>query len=734
MSIFFIEWGYVLAALCALALAGWFLLQPFRVGRSFIGLAAPGAGICALSLCMAIGYFADFSLKKNIALSFGGCAAFSLWFIVRDAISGKRAAWRTWLAPALAVLIVSAVSVLVMEEATLRAQGPALQFMNGTDALGYAHVSDWLQAHRSSQPPALDAKRPFESWIWTGLMSDSRFGVDCILATLSRARKLSGMFTFDFACAVLFSAGLLAFAAGFARSRNGLLLAFAGAALCCWFDQSRAGFFGKLAAYPSLAFLAALLLEGDKRHPYRPFALAVLTLGACLLHTGLSAAMFLFIACSGLFAQFLFEAARCLATRKRGERDCAGLSSAVHELFELVFVLGLCAVSWFFLTKGVLGVPSRFEGVPWWDAICGSFDICYLKMPLSNPLIDAWFAAALGVQLALAGFALRKGLFKAAGLLGGSVLFVIAALLLDQRYAVFQSAGTFYPFALGGAVWLYEQSNASQPRWHRRTIAALALLLIAARIPRVIDSARTWLGPGVPAVSRYSKNTLDAIQRIVAGKSVELQLQDVYRAEAIMVELGGRGVQMQYDAVTWRTLFGYRGWPQPPSEKPSEFILTLPDAPPPAGMKLVFENQQYKLFAFGAGALNAEPDDVLDGLAGSHGLHTIEGPYPQWGLPKVRWGIGTETQLRITDERGGAMKLLIRGRGRYDGQSISVEIDGAAIAKCALPDAREFADFALPLQLAPGPHFLTLRYARHENNPDKPCAVLFSSLRVVRAE
>ncbi|MCC7351031.1 MAG: hypothetical protein IT446_10710 [Phycisphaerales bacterium] len=118
--------------------------------------------------------------------------------------------------------------------------------------------------------------------------------------------------------------------------------------------------------------------------------------------------------------------------------------------------------------------------------------------------------------------------------------------------------------------------------------------------------------------------------------------------------------------------------------------------------------------------------DRIDGLAGE------EGPYPQWQLPVVRWGLGNATTARFTADAGG-VTLRIVARADIAGQVMTVELDGKPLMKHSFDQSGRFDTLDIPLPVTAGVHSVVLRYLKHDLNPDRPMAVLFQKLQITIA-
>jgi hypothetical protein len=120
------------------------------------------------------------------------------------------------------------------------------------------------------------------------------------------------------------------------------------------------------------------------------------------------------------------------------------------------------------------------------------------------------------------------------------------------------------------------------------------------------------------------------------------------------------------------------------------------------------------------------------GWKGTHGLLPEEGPYPQWQLPRVRWGQAPATTLDVEEQGGGPMKILIDARSGFDGQAMTVRLDGQTLVSHAFREPAVFERIKLPVTLNPGPHTVELAYTASEPAPDSSRrAVLFRTLQIV---
>jgi hypothetical protein len=105
------------------------------------------------------------------------------------------------------------------------------------------------------------------------------------------------------------------------------------------------------------------------------------------------------------------------------------------------------------------------------------------------------------------------------------------------------------------------------PHFERRSIlavTAVALLgmTIGLRQPRFAAAVKRY-ALASPSTARFSKEQLDALSVAIGTERVEIDISAPQPALVALVELG-RAHDLQYSAVSWKTLLGYRkGWKRP---------------------------------------------------------------------------------------------------------------------------------------------------------------------------
>jgi hypothetical protein len=115
------------------------------------------------------------------------------------------------------------------------------------------------------------------------------------------------------------------------------------------------------------------------------------------------------------------------------------------------------------------------------------------------------------------------------------------------------------------------------------------------------------------------------------------------------------------------------------------------------------------------------------------GMGPLEGPYPDWMLPQVRWGYGPKSELAITVEHAGDYQIKAWARGAVAGLEMRIDMDGHEIGRHAFVNDRDFERFWFAFRLQRGRHQVELVYSNWMRNANKPMAVLFKSMQLTPA-
>jgi hypothetical protein len=593
ITTFLTESIFVLGLLAGLSAAGGFLVLPFRKSRKYVALASPLAGLFVLALGTGACYSV---LGKSLVFCASLCelacigASLVAFLIVRPTFR-----WRGCILPAAATLVVVSLITFSTDTATICLDQPAVQYMDGTDHLGYGQMADWLSVHTVAQLPQMSPDAPYEAFPTYLVHGDPRFGSFFAMSIIRSIRGLSGAFTYDIACAVVLSAAILALAGIFARSFFSMLIVLVGLTTCHWFDFSRSGYLGKLLGFPGCLLVAGLFLSADVLSPPVMSVLVILTAATAVMYSGIAMAVFL----SSIIGCYLL----CQIVLEPSSRRVAKLSEVLPAatLLGALIVVAVVAIG---SVARPLATPFPDYGVGWGYVLPRILDLENqgARVTSLSPVALNWFmAGAFGVWLALIAAAVRLRDGAAAGLLVGPLLLLLALIATGQRAAAFQTIGTYYPFSICAAALLIDQAALSvnlttslRRRAAQAFIFILAACCVGLRFPRYRGALDRYAGKEDPTHSRFSKGDEDRLASLMAGQPVIVDVINPEQACFVLIELGPHeGVHFDWTARAWTAIVGYAHWPVPKPARPDRYMLV------PVGedgnRPVIFRTSQYDL-------------------------------------------------------------------------------------------------------------------------------------------
>ena len=126
------------------------------------------------------------------------------------------------------------------------------------------------------------------------------------------------------------------------------------------------------------------------------------------------------------------------------------------------------------------------------------------------------------------------------------------------------------------------------------------------------------------------------------------------------------------------------------------------------------------------------PARGFNGIDELDGFGSIEGPYPELGLPDpVRWGLGPVSRFEIEVPASGDVQLALTASPGLPDQTMTVTAAGALLGEHTFGSPGEFNHVAFDVELAPGRHTVELRYSDWHPPSEteaRPLAVLFTAL------
>jgi hypothetical protein len=110
----------------------------------------------------------------------------------------------------------------------------------------------------------------------------------------------------------------------------------------------------------------------------------------------------------------------------------------------------------------------------------------------------------------------------------------------------------------------------------------------------------------------------------------------------------------------------------------------------------------------------------------------VEGPYPHWDLPKVRWGLGPESTIFVRSREKVDRVLILEVRNFfYKTQVLEVLVNGQIVKSISLNKTRKFQKTEIPIELKKGSNKISLKYSKWRKKKNKRKSVmLFSSITI----
>jgi hypothetical protein len=590
--------AFVLGALVVLGACGWWAVAPLRRQLAYSLVLAPLAGMVLVSigsLAVTVVFRADVrvaAVTTILALCAGSLASARL---DRDDLP------REWALPLVAAVVVSAGAVWFVTRTDLFFGSPGLLYLHGTDHLGYAHVADWLRLRPDSVATTPSPDDWYGSWPQLMFLWDPRFGSFMLLAVVSVFSGRPGAFAYDLASAVVLAAAALGVAALFARRRSTFAVLTAALFTGFWFDWNRAGYLGKTTGYPATILAAGLFLAWVtrlRREGPPPLlalaAVAALTAGAAVMFSGLVTALFL--ALLGL----TFLAATALAPAEPGmPAGVLGLRDPVVALVLLV-ALGI-------LSSGIIARPLFYFGrfpLPWsWrDLLVHAVELEGLmpgRTGLPSAAQTGLALALLAAWIGLAGLAVRHRVPVAAAALTAPLLLLAGLYAADLRWHAMNFIGIYGALLLGGTAALLDGVEGPS---HRRglRLAVLAFLLIgaASHLPRFAATAAFQGGRDTPPPYRFSSREADALAAAIlreGGSALVDTGGAPHFSIFLLIELGRRGIPLQFTERSWKPVLGYRPWPVPTYQTPAPLRIVTRTEGSRGGEAPILRTTQYEL-------------------------------------------------------------------------------------------------------------------------------------------
>lgn len=550
---FLIELLFLLSVLIGLGFIGGFAVIPFSKDIRYAAFLSPIAGLFILVTGVASFYSV---LTLSVLHSFIGVSLFCIIFTCISLVKSRKALLFPDVKLIFWILLVCAGVTYASNYTTIMLGHPGFYYVHGSDHLGYAHLADWLKTHLGSQSVGLDTQVPYESWPQFMFRFDPRFGSFFTLAIIAVLRDMSGMFSYDSACAIVLVIGYMGVAAIYARTPRTFILLLLGLLTSAWFDYSRMGFFGKILSYPGILCLVGWFLFAAKKTftPLQIGLLALFTCGLSIMHSGIVVALFLALI-GGIYL--------LLQGREKG---------LTEQWVVLLLLIGIAIAA-----TGILSRPLVHNALlqsSWRDLLPFLFDLDGLGKGVR--FIAFWIILVINAGFLLLAIIQRN--FQALSLMAGSFLLLLGLMIAGAHWQASQLIGIFYPISLCAGVLLLD--DATKEKRSFLLISWMLGISIALHVPNILRPIKNYASFKVKPTFQFSKVELDALANQIGAQPVIVRdITDPHLAIPILVELGRRNLKLQWTPASWKTILAYRPWEIPPVDYSIPLYLQTLDTP-----------------------------------------------------------------------------------------------------------------------------------------------------------
>lgn len=610
MYIFFSEYFFTLAIFILYGLVGGFAVVPLQRNIKYAAMAAPMAGMLLLSMGVFMLYtFAHLSIIHSMIIVGSIGASLTLACI---AYSKPSINLRTILFLSSVIIVLAAFLTFFLNSTSIKLGGIGLLYVDGSDHLGYAAMSDWLKSNLINHLPIENAAHPYQSFPALLVGMDQRFGCFFNLAIIATLFGESSAFSYDIACTIILLTAYLGCAAMFARSSKTFILLVLALTVSTWFVLSRTGYLGKIMGFSSMLYTLGLFYSQQQSHlsfdknNISIITIVLLVFAAAMVYPGMVLALFL-MASGGIYLLIKsFELLRHFDKHK--------LTNLLHDT-GLLLIMILAALA----AMGALALPKLYaaEGVnypaDWARIFLFQLDI---RAMIYEPVLS-WFTQDVVMQFLIAAMLIMTVLLiiasicrsiVAVSLIGVAVALSAFGYFLSLKWFSYELSGTLYALSICGCIWCIDEVSIRQQHIISGKILSfilfsLAIAAIAIRIPSNIEAIHRYVF-NTPTLFQYSKNDMDKLAETIGHDAVIVDVPSVMFALPILAEFGRRDLKLQWTSETWKNILGYRSW-SAPKIMPSRFVLRVnPDvmallslqAEPLQHCDLVAETVQYQLF------------------------------------------------------------------------------------------------------------------------------------------
>jgi hypothetical protein len=203
------------------------------------------------------------------------------------------------------------------------------------------------------------------------------------------------------------------------------------------------------------------------------------------------------------------------------------------------------------------------------------------------------------VWVMLGALAVLQRTAPVAALLIGPLLLLVCLYAADLRWHAMIFIGTYGAMLLCGSAAMFDATaGRDHRRWIRPTVLGILVLCIGSHVPRFAATAAYHGGVNTPPLFRFSSAETEALASAIqreGGSAMVDTGEAPHFSIFLMVELGWRGIPLQWAEQSWKQILGYRPWAVPKYPQVAPLRIVVRSDKGPGSEAAIFRTTQFEL-------------------------------------------------------------------------------------------------------------------------------------------
>jgi hypothetical protein len=169
----------------------------------------------------------------------------------------------------------------------------------------------------------------------------------------------------------------------------------------------------------------------------------------------------------------------------------------------------------------------------------------------------------------------------------------------DLRWQAMNCIGMYVPLLLCGTATLADTLARRAPRsWLARCLPILLVAVVVSHLPRFAATAAFHGGRDTPPLFRFSAVETEALAAAIlreGGTAIVDTGSEPHFGIFLLVEMGRRGIPLQWSPESWNRILAYRHWPVPTYSEPAPLRIVVRTDPRGAHGDPILRTTQFEL-------------------------------------------------------------------------------------------------------------------------------------------